>query len=172
MTEYFTNLMLFKMITFFNAAMCYFAKSKLIAAAACLKRALYLSPLEWIISYDLGLVYLSSGQYATAFEFIRASINLKPDFAPSFMYLGVALAKLNNFESAKSAYDQAITMQPGDHLFHLNYAISLTNAGRMIGAAEQWALHNELYAHLDAAAQGDDADVATMRTRLEELFAK
>ena len=68
-----------------NIAMCYFAKGKLVAAAACLKRALYLSPLEWIISHDLGLVYLSSEQYASSFEFLRASINLKPDFAPSFM---------------------------------------------------------------------------------------
>ncbi len=31
-------------------------------AIACLKRALYLDPLEWIISYNLGLVHLNTGQ--------------------------------------------------------------------------------------------------------------
>ena len=66
-------------------------------------------------------------------------------------------------------------MQPDDMLFHLNYAISLANAGRTIAAAEQWAIHNELY---DAAARdegatprADDADVTTMRARLAATFA-
>ena len=88
-------------------------------------------------------------------------------------YLGVALAKLNNIESAISAYEQGITMQPDDALFHLNYAISLANAGRTIAAVEQWAIHNELYDARDqgAAAQADDADVTIMRARLAATFA-
>ena len=84
-----------------NIAMCYFAKGKLVAAAACLKRALYLSPLEWIISYDLGLVYLSSEQYATSFEYLRASINLKPDFAPSFMCVSIRFVLVLFFVSIR-----------------------------------------------------------------------
>jgi len=32
-----------------------------IAAIACLKKALYLDPFEWIISYNLGLVHLNTG---------------------------------------------------------------------------------------------------------------
>ena len=35
---------------------------ELLQAIACLKRALYLDPLEWIISYNLGLVHLNTGQ--------------------------------------------------------------------------------------------------------------
>lgn len=58
-----------------------------IAAIACLKKALYLGPFEWIISYNLGLVHLHTGQYASAFHYFSASINLKPDFAHSYMYL-------------------------------------------------------------------------------------
>lgn len=50
-------------------------------AIACLKRALFLAPFEWIISYNLGLVHLNTGQFASAFHYLSASINLKPDFA-------------------------------------------------------------------------------------------
>jgi Bardet-Biedl syndrome 4 protein len=34
--------------------MCFFGKQRFIAAIACLKKALYLGPFEWIISYNLG----------------------------------------------------------------------------------------------------------------------
>lgn len=39
-----------------NIGMCFFGKQRYIAAIACLKKALYLGPFEWIISYNLGLV--------------------------------------------------------------------------------------------------------------------
>jgi Bardet-Biedl syndrome 4 protein len=37
-----------------NIGMCFFGKEKYVAAIACLKRAVYLSPFEWIISFNLG----------------------------------------------------------------------------------------------------------------------
>jgi len=37
-----------------SAGMCFFGKQRYVAAIACLKRALYLDPFEWIISYNLG----------------------------------------------------------------------------------------------------------------------
>ena len=45
-----------------NIGMCFFGKQRFVAAIACLKRALYLDPFEWIISYNLGLVHLNTGQ--------------------------------------------------------------------------------------------------------------
>ena len=74
-----------------NIGMCFFGKHFHIAAISCLKRALYLAPFEWIIAYNLGLVYLNTGQYASAFHYFSASINLKPDFASSYMYLAITL---------------------------------------------------------------------------------
>ena len=49
-----------------NIGMCFFGKQRFVAAIACLKRALYLDPFEWIISYNLGLVHLNTGQCETA----------------------------------------------------------------------------------------------------------
>ena len=45
----------------------------------------YLEPFEWIVGYNLGLVHLNTGQYASAFHYFSASISAKPDFAHSYM---------------------------------------------------------------------------------------
>jgi tetratricopeptide (TPR) repeat protein len=94
-----------------NIGMCFFGKQRYVAAIACLKRALYLDPFEWIISYNLGLVHLNTDQYASAFHYLSASINLKPDFPSSYMYLGITLSRLDDFENACSAYEKAIRME-------------------------------------------------------------
>ena len=86
-------------------------RSRILQAIACLKRALYLDPFEWIISYNLGLVHLNTGQYASAFHYFSTSINLKPDFPSSYMYLGITLSRLEDFENACAAYEKAIEME-------------------------------------------------------------
>lgn len=94
-----------------NIGMCFFGKQRFVASVACLKRALYLDPFEWITSYNLGLVHLNTGQYASAFHFFSAAINLKPDFPSSYMYLAITLGRLDDFENACSAFDKAIEME-------------------------------------------------------------
>ena len=94
-----------------NIGMCFFGKQRHVAAIACLKKALYLDSFEWIISYNLGLVYLNTRQYASAFHFLSASINLKPDFPSSFMYLAIVLSRLNDFDNACNSYEKAIAME-------------------------------------------------------------
>ena len=42
------------------------------------------------------------------------------------MYLAITLNRLDDFENACSAYEKAIDME-ADHLFELNYAITLYN---------------------------------------------
>ncbi|CAN0516503.1 unnamed protein product, partial [Laminaria digitata] len=79
-----------------------------VAAVACLKRALYLDPFEWIVAYNLGLVHLNTSQYASAFHHFSAAINLKPDFAASYMYLATTLARLEDFDNACSAYEKVL----------------------------------------------------------------
>ena len=54
-----------------NVGMCFFGKGKYVAAVACLKRAVYITPFEWIISYNLGVVHLTTGQYASSFHYFR-----------------------------------------------------------------------------------------------------
>ncbi len=76
-----------------NIGMCFFGKGKYVAAVSCLKRAVYLAPFEWIIAYNLGVVFLAIEQYASAFHFFSTAINLQPTYARAYMYLALTLSK-------------------------------------------------------------------------------
>merc|ERR1712087_661015 len=140
-----------------------------VAAIACLKRALYLDPFEWIISYNLGLVHLNTGQYASAFHFFSASINLKPDFPSSYMYLAITLFRLDDFANACSAYEKAIDMD-SDHMFHLNFAITLFNHGDANEAKRQYVLFNDIFSQLEEGQRNSDPDVNEQRNTLARVL--
>jgi len=150
-----------------NIGMCFFGKQRFVAAIACLKRALYLDPFEWIISYNLGLVHLSTGQYASAFHYFSTSINLKPDFPSSYMYLAITLNRLDDFDNACQAYEKAIEMEE-DHLFRLNYAITLFNNDEVERAAVHFAECEHLFEKLDEEARNADPEVSEQRLLLRQ----
>lgn len=64
-----------------------FSSFSLLQAISCLKRANYLAPFDWKILYNLGLVHLTMQQYASAFHFLSAAINLRPKMAQLFSLL-------------------------------------------------------------------------------------
>eukprot|EP00903_Cladosiphon_okamuranus_P014836 g13737.t1 len=138
-----------------NIGMCFFGKGLYTAAVACLKRALYLDPFEWIVAYNLGLVHLNNAQYASAFHHFSAAINLKSDFAASYMYLAITLSRLEDFDNACSAYDKALDLD-GDYLTHLNYAVTLLNNDEPEKAAEHFAAFKQLFEALDPDAEQDE----------------
>lgn len=152
-----------------NIGMCFFGKTKYVAAISCLKRALYLDPFEWIISYNLGLVHLNTGQYASAFHFFSSSINLKPDFPSSYMYLAITLSRLDDFVNACSAYEKAIDME-SDHMFHLNFAVTLFNHGDTAAAKTQFVQFETLFTALDEETRNSDPDVLEQRQMLSKLL--
>ena len=108
-----------------NVGLCFLGKQRYIAAIACLKRAQYLGPFEWIVCYNLGLVHLNTAQYAAAFNYFSAAINLRPTFAHTYMYLGVTLARLGDLDNAFHAYERAIGKDDTDPIFYLNYGTTM-----------------------------------------------
>lgn len=140
-----------------NIGMCFFGKKKLVAAVSCLKRANFLAPFDWKILYNLGLVHLNMQQYASAFHFLSASINLRPNRGQTFMLLAsktffilyhnfiattkitlpVALSHLQDPDNAKSAYEQAAQMDQKDPAIPLNWAVLLHNQNDTSGAGVQ-----------------------------------
>jgi len=84
---------LFSTFTFAFTFFLFSPQGKNVAAVACLKRAVYFTPFEWIISYNLGVVHLATGQYASAFHYFSTAINLQPTYARAYTYLALALAK-------------------------------------------------------------------------------
>ena len=152
-----------------NIGMCFFGKQRLIAAIACLKKALFLGPFEWIVSYNLGLVYLNTGQHASAFHYFSAAINLKPEFAHSYMYLGIALSKLEDLENACLAYERAIELED-DWLFRLNYAVTLAKAGHEEASYQHFVKFREAFEKLDDETKNADPDVLESKAVLDAAF--
>ena len=150
--------------------MCFFGKQRYVAAIACLKRALYLDPFEWIISYNLGLVHLNTGQYASAFHYLSSSINLKPDFPSSYMYLAICLSRLDDIDNAIAAYEKAVAME-ADHLFHLNFAITAWQGGKREKAREQWGMFMKLWDEMGEEMRGADNDVVEQMLEMERTIA-
>ena len=156
-----------------NIGVCFFSKERHLASIACLKHALSLDHFEWEVAYNLGLVHLSTGQYASAFHFLSASINIKPDFASAYMCLAITLARLNDVENACLAYEQAIELDGNSHLFELNYAITLVLNGKDDRAREHFARFHQKrhHAQLESEAQQADADLGARRAALAKRLA-
>ncbi|XP_026543252.1 Bardet-Biedl syndrome 4 protein isoform X4 [Notechis scutatus] len=121
-----------------NIGMCFFGKKKYVAAISCLKRANYLAPFDWKTLYNLGLVHLTMHQYASAFHFISAAVHLQPKLAELYMLLAVALTNLEDLENARLAYQKASSLDTGNPLISLNYAILLYNQGDKEAAVAQY----------------------------------
>lgn len=121
------------------------------------------------------------GRYASAFHYFSSAINLKPDFASSYMYLAITLNKLNDFDSACSAYEKAIEMEAyicrlkynRDHTFYLNYAITLFNNRSEDKAREKFLEAEKIFAELDEETKNAEPEVLEQRLMLaEELKVK
>lgn len=133
-----------------NIGMCFFGRQRYVAAVACLKRSLYLDPFQWITAHNLGLVFMHSGQNASAFHYLSTSINLKPAYAPSYMYLAIVLARLGDAESSIAAYDKALQLDADDPICYLNYAATLHNMGEREHAQEQYEMYERLCARMSS----------------------
>ena len=107
-----------------NLGMWFFAKEKKIFAATCLKRALYLAPFEWFISFNLGLVYLKNEQYVTAFVHMNTAANLSKNQPNVYLYLAIICSELNNDGNAKNCFERALSLKE-DPIILFNYIIFL-----------------------------------------------
>ncbi|GFS06590.1 Bardet-Biedl syndrome 4 protein-like [Elysia marginata] len=142
-----------------NIGMCFFGKKKYVAAISCLKRANYLAPFDWKILYNLGLVHLTTGQYASAFHFLSAAINLKADLAQLYMLLAVALSHLEDSDNASQAYEYAIKLDGQDPSILLNYTVHLLNHDDRRKASGYMAQFEGLVASLKASGREVDQEL-------------
>ena len=163
-----------------NVGLAFFGKKKLVAAVACLKQAVYLAPFEASINYNLGVVHLHTGQYASAFHYFSAAINLqkvpnlKPtkDEAKAYVYLALSLAKLDDFENSCAAYSKAIEMNKNDPLAYLNFAITLHKYEDRDKALEmlQAYKHSVKQVKEEEGVEAIDQNVVEMAEKLQALL--
>ncbi len=82
------------------------------------------------------------------------------------MYLAVTLVRLEDFDNACQAYEKALEIDSEDHLTHLNYAVSLLNAGEKEKAEKHLDHFERLFTELDEDEKNNDPDVLEVRAEL------
>jgi Tfp pilus assembly protein PilF len=80
--------------------------------------------------YNGGTVFLMSGSYDAAVEWLAAAVNECPDWPEAHHNLGLALMGAHFREEALAAFDQAITLKPRFAEAHNNRGRVLVGLGR------------------------------------------
>nr|CAD2167588.1 unnamed protein product [Meloidogyne enterolobii] len=106
-----------------NIGMCFFGKSKLIAALSCLHRANYLCPLDWKVLINMALVYCALRQFASAYHFAAAAYAVNSNNASILCVMSLILTELQDFRNAHAAYKKAIKLEPKLWIARYNLAI-------------------------------------------------
>ena len=147
--------------------------------------------MAWIISFNLGLVHLHTEQYCSAFHHFHArrgargratsilgarrgdpsqvAANFRKDYAPCFMYMGVALSAMNDTTNSIPAFEKSLKLQK-DYLTHLNYAVALANLERWPDARKHFAEYERMCADMGPDADHEDG-LFEMAAALKETLA-
>ncbi|KAI4504572.1 hypothetical protein M0802_000122 [Mischocyttarus mexicanus] len=144
-----------------NIGMCFYGKQKFVAAISCLKRAHYLNPLAFLPVYNLGIVFLTTGQPASAAIYLCAAVNAASKNPMPYLLLGLALKKLDDLEGSEKALDKAHSLSPQDPLILINYAVILDAIGKATEASEILSALNDIMAVIDV-----DLQIVQMTKRL------
>ncbi|XP_048261727.1 Bardet-Biedl syndrome 4 protein isoform X4 [Bombus terrestris] len=136
-----------------NVGMCFYGKQKFVAAISCLKRAHYLNSMAFLPAYNLGMVFLTTGQPASAAIYLCAAVSADPKNPMPYLLLGLALKRLEDLEGAEKVLQKAHALSPQDPLVLINYAIILEAQGKGNIAAEFLTALNDITAVIDVDVQ-------------------
>ena len=120
-----------------NLGMWFLAKDKKIFASTCLKRAFYLNPFEWTISFNLGLAYLKSEQYMSAFVHMNTAANFNKNNYLVYLYLAIICGELNNEGNAINCFNKALEIKENAMVL-FNYVIFLLKRKKLNEANEKF----------------------------------
>ena len=127
-----------------NLGIWFLAKDKKIFSSTCLKRALYLAPFEWIISFNLGLAYLKNEQYVTAFVHMNTAANMNKNNYLILLYLAIICGELNNDGNAKNCFEKSLAIKE-DPIVLFNYVVFLLRKKNLNEAKDKFAKLSKIF---------------------------
>ena len=127
-----------------NLGMWFLAKDKKIFAATCLKRAFYLAPFEWTISFNLGLVYFKSEQYMSAFVHMNTAANFNKKNYLVYLYLAIICGELNNEVNAINCFNKALEIKENAVVL-FNYVVFLLKRKKINEASEKFSKFLQIF---------------------------
>jgi Flp pilus assembly protein TadD len=145
--------------------------------AEILEKYLELDESCWELRAKLGESYVALGNFAAALPHLRKVRDQRPDFAPIYFTLGIALAKTGRATEARDALEQAYSLDPDSVAVANNLANCLLDAGehRRARAIIERALERHpqvsqlLWVLAQAAQQGGDFQAS--QTALETFLS-
>lgn len=87
-----------------NIGLCFAQRNQFQSAIICLRKALYLNPIDFTINYNLGLCFLHLKQFASAFHHLKASCSYHKHSADVFSLIAVSLQHLDDDFNSKQAH--------------------------------------------------------------------
>jgi Flp pilus assembly protein TadD len=110
---------------------------------------------------EYGKTLVQEGRSKEALDFLKRAVELSPGDWTLYSASGVAYDQNGQYASAKVAYQQALSLKPGNAAVLNNYALSRMQAGDLPGA-------NQLMAQAQAAG-GADPKIASNTALLASL---
>lgn len=97
-----------------NVANEYCAQGRFTEALPLLEKAKTLNPGNWIPPYQLGQIYLVLNQPAKAIAELTLAVKINATQFPIWLALGYAYTQQGMLQEAADAYQQVLTLKPGD----------------------------------------------------------
>ncbi|XP_058796694.1 Bardet-Biedl syndrome 4 protein isoform X2 [Phymastichus coffea] len=136
-----------------NVGMCLYGKQKFVSAITCLKRAHYLNPLALPPACNLGIVFLATGQPASAAIHLCGAVANGPKTHMPYFLLGLALKRLDDVDGAERALEKAHSLAPQEPQVLLNYSVILDSQGKHQRARELLVVLSDVAALIDVDPQ-------------------
>jgi Flp pilus assembly protein TadD len=103
-------------------------------AAHTLSQLMLVAPDDPRVVSEYGKVMVSRGHSDDAIAFLKRGLELQPDDWTLYSAIGIAYDQKNDYADAKTAYDRALQIRPGNPAVLNNYAMSRMLAGDLHAA--------------------------------------
>lgn len=129
--------------------------------------------MAFLPAYNLGMVFLTTGQPASAAIYLCAAITADPKNSMPYLLLGIALKRLDDLEGAEKVLQKAHALSPQDPFVLINYAVILEAQGKGNIAAELVSALNDITAVIDVDEQiTQTAKKLSMKLQQERVNGK
>jgi len=142
---------------------------QLVEAQALYAQALAMQPSHHDALHYLGVCLHDRGDYAAAWDCLRAAMTLRPDAPPVYVSAGNTLREMGKLAEAIACYRRAASLGPRLAIAHFNLGTALEEAGDYDRALA--AFESALAVQPSAAALVGKANCLSQLARLEEAVA-
>ncbi|CCD31086.1 BBSome complex member bbs-4 [Caenorhabditis elegans] len=121
------------------------ARNKPAASHSALKKAAFINPLNYKISYNLGVLHDIMNLHCSALHYIKLCTELYPQNAKAVGAMAVILSHMNDDKNARLAYKKSIELKKNPSTI-LNYAIFEYRMKDVTAASNALKLYKDLQA--------------------------